>query len=76
MIKQNPAVDHQDVALEVSQGDLVDWDLHKTSLYWFVLKKLDKKVNWERHTAPIKWTRIKLLGRGVTLLAKIYFTWS
>ena len=40
MIKYSPAVDHQDVAHEVPEGDLVDWDLHETSLYWFVLKKL------------------------------------
>ena len=38
MIKQSPAVDHQDVALEVPEGDLVDWDLHETGLYRFVLK--------------------------------------
>ena len=38
MIKQNPAVDPQDVALEVPEGDLVDLDLLEISLYRFVLK--------------------------------------
>ena len=38
MIEQNPAVHRQDVSLEVPGGDLVDLDLHNTSLYWFVLK--------------------------------------
>ena len=38
MIEKNPAVDHQDVALKVSGSDLVDLDLHETSLYLFVLK--------------------------------------
>ena len=38
MIKKSPGVDHQDVALGVPEGDLVDWDLHETSLYRFVLK--------------------------------------
>ena len=37
MMKQNPAVDHQDVALEVPEGDLVDSDILKTSLYGFVV---------------------------------------
>ena len=40
MRKWNPAVDHQDVALEVHEGDLVDSDIHETNLYRFVLKKL------------------------------------
>ena len=38
MIKKNPAVDHQDVALEVPGGDLVDLDLLENSLYRFVLE--------------------------------------
>ena len=38
MRKENPVVDHQDVALEVLEGDLVDWDIYETSLYGFVLK--------------------------------------
>ena len=38
MMKQNPAVDHQDVALEVPEGDLVDLDIYKTSLYRFDLE--------------------------------------
>ena len=37
-MQQNPAVDYQDVALEAPEGDLVDLDLHETSLYRFVLK--------------------------------------
>ena len=37
MIKLNPAVDHQDVALEIPDDDLVDFDLYGTSLYRFVL---------------------------------------
>ena len=38
MIKQNPAVHHQDVALEVPEDDLVDLDLLENRLYRFVLK--------------------------------------
>ena len=38
MIKQNPDVDHQDVAFKVPDGDLVDLDLLDNSLYRFVLK--------------------------------------
>ena len=38
MWKQNPAVHHQDVAPEVSEGDLVDSVVLKTSLYGFVIK--------------------------------------
>ena len=38
MIKQIPGVDHQDVAFEVPDGDLVDLDLLENSLYRFVLK--------------------------------------
>ena len=38
MWKQNPAVHHQDVALEVPEDDLVDSDILKTSLYGFVIK--------------------------------------
>ena len=38
MWKQNPAVHHQDVALEVPEGDLVDSDIIKTSLYGFAMK--------------------------------------
>ena len=38
MRKQIPAVGHQDVALEVPEGDLVDSDIHETSSYQFVLK--------------------------------------
>ena len=37
MMKENPAVDHQDIALEVPGGDLVDLDLLEISLYRFVL---------------------------------------
>ena len=37
-MKQNPNVNHQDVALEVTEGDLVDVDLHETDLYRFVWK--------------------------------------
>ena len=37
-MKQNTAVHHQDVALEVPQYDLVDLDLLENSLYRFVLK--------------------------------------
>ena len=33
MIKQNPAVHHQDVAFEVPDCDLVDLDLLENSLY-------------------------------------------
>ena len=32
-MKQSPTIDHQDGALEVPECDLVDWDLHETSLY-------------------------------------------
>ena len=35
--KLTPAVHHQEVALEVPEGDLVDSD-HETSSYRFVLK--------------------------------------
>ena len=38
MIEQNPAVDYQDVALEVPEGDLVELDNFKTSLYGIVIK--------------------------------------
>ena len=39
MWKQNPAVHHQDVALEVPEEDhLFDSDILKTSLYGFVIK--------------------------------------
>ena len=38
MRKKNPAVQCQDVALKVSEGDQVDLDLHETSFYRFVLK--------------------------------------
>ena len=38
MWKQNPAVHHQDVALEVPEDDLVDSDILKTSLNGFVIK--------------------------------------
>ena len=45
MWKQNPAVHHQDVALEVPEGDLVYSDILENILYkighqeyWFVLK--------------------------------------
>ena len=38
MWKQNPAVHHQDVTLEVPEGILVDSDILKTSLYEFVIK--------------------------------------
>ena len=38
MRKQIPAVGHQDVDLEVPEGDLVDSDIHETSSYRFVLK--------------------------------------
>ena len=42
MIKQNPGEDSSGVALEVPEVDLVDWDLHETSLYRFYLKTLHK----------------------------------
>ena len=38
MRKQIPAVGHQDVDLEVPEGDLVDSDILKTSFYGFVIK--------------------------------------
>ena len=38
MKKWNPAINHGDVVLEVPEGDLVDLDIHETSLYWFELK--------------------------------------
>ena len=38
MWKYNPSVHHQDVALEVPEGDLVDPDILKTSSYGFVMK--------------------------------------
>ena len=38
MWKYNPAIHHQDVALEVPEGDLVDSDILKTSLYGIVMK--------------------------------------
>ena len=34
----NPAVHHQDVCLDVPECDLIDSDIHETSLYKFVLK--------------------------------------
>ena len=34
----NPAVDHQDVALKVPEGDLVDSDIHETIFQQLVLK--------------------------------------
>ena len=36
--KKDPAVHHQDVALDVPEGDLVNLDIHETSLYETVLK--------------------------------------
>ena len=38
MRKNNPDVDHQDVALEVYEGDLVNSDIHKTSLCQFLIQ--------------------------------------
>ena len=38
MWKQNPAVHHQDVALEVPGDDIVVSDILKTSLYGLVIK--------------------------------------
>ena len=38
MWKQNSAVHHQDVTLEVPEDDLVNSDILKTSLYGFVIK--------------------------------------
>ena len=38
MTKLNPAVYHQDVALKVPEGDLVDSDLLESSSYLFALK--------------------------------------
>ena len=38
MRKQIPAVGHQDVDLEVPEGDLVDSDIHETSLCRLVFK--------------------------------------
>ena len=35
---ESPAVDHQDVALKVPEGDLADSDILKSSLYKFVIK--------------------------------------
>ena len=40
MWKQNPAIHHQDVALEAPYGNLVDLDFLETSLYRFELKNL------------------------------------
>ena len=40
--KYNPDVHHQNVALEVPEGDLVDSDILETSLYGFVMKSLHK----------------------------------
>ena len=36
-MKQNPAVHHQDVALEIPEGDLVDLDLHETTAIKYLL---------------------------------------
>ena len=44
-MKLNPAVDQQDVALEVPGGDLVDLDLFENSLYRFVLKNWTLNIN-------------------------------
>ena len=41
MWKYNPDVHHQDVGLEVPEGNLVDSDIIETSLYETVLKKQD-----------------------------------
>ena len=38
MWKYNPDVHHQDVGLEVPEGNLVDSDILETSLYETVLK--------------------------------------
>ena len=43
-MKQNTAVHHKDVALEVSQCDLVDLDLLGNSSYRFVLKNYTKNM--------------------------------
>ena len=40
MWKSNPAVHHQDVAIEVPEGDLVDSDILKTSLYGLGMKHI------------------------------------
>ena len=45
MRKQNPAVHHQVVALEVPEGDLVDLDIHKTFLYQIFLQNQTKNIN-------------------------------
>ena len=42
MIKQTPAVDHQDVALGVPEGDLVDLDLLENSYIDLFLKTKHK----------------------------------
>ena len=39
MRKQNPDVHFQYVNLEIPSDDLVDQDIHETSLYRFVVKK-------------------------------------
>ena len=36
--ESTPAVDHQDIALEVFEGDLVNSDIHETSSYRLGLK--------------------------------------
>ena len=38
MWEYNPNVHHQDVALEVPEGDLVDSDILETNLYETILK--------------------------------------
>ena len=38
MIKRIPGLDHQDIALEIPGGDLVDLDLLEKSLYQIIQK--------------------------------------
>ena len=40
----NPAVYHQAVALEVPEGDLVDFDIYVTSFHRFVLKNSEQNI--------------------------------
>ena len=43
-MKVQSDVHHQDVALEVPEGDLVDSDILKTSLYGFDMKNCIKHI--------------------------------
>ena len=58
-MKQNPAVHHKDVALEVPQCELVDLDLLGNSLYRFVHQ--DVTPDWSLVVTQSTWISLKIV---------------